>query len=41
MSLIQKFFTFPPRLLRKIIKPENVINEVSLNLYSNLRDSSK
>lgn len=41
MSIIQKFFTRPPFLLRKIIKPANVINEVSPNLYENLRDSSK
>lgn len=41
MSIVQRFFTLPPFLLRKITKPSNVINEVSPNLYENLRDSSK
>lgn len=41
MSIIQRFFTQPPFLIKKIIKPQNVINEVSPNLYENLRDSSK
>ena len=33
MSIIQKFFASSPFLLRKILKPSNVINEVSPNLY--------
>ncbi len=41
MSIVQRFFTLPPYLIRKIIKPANVINEVSPNLYENLRESSK
>ena len=41
MSIVHKFFTSLPFLVRKISKPPKVINEVSPNLFDNLRDSTK
>ncbi len=41
MSLIQKIFSGKPFLARRILKPIQIINEVSPNLYENLQDSTK